>query len=143
MRTTIVCLSVLCASLIVVAAPVPKERAEAEKVVGTWKLVKSSHAVPKGETIDLEMELTHGGKIVLRQSNNGDSPFVAEGEYKVMKNEFPYSIKLPGGVMKMETLTIKKLTETELVLVDPDGVQEDFVRVKSKKEEPKSEEKKP
>jgi uncharacterized protein (TIGR03066 family) len=137
MRPIIACLSLLCVSPIAVAAPVPKERAEAEKVVGIWKLVKSSNVPLGGVMVSLEMELTQGGKIILRQSVNGGPVSVYEGEYKVIKNELPYSIKYPGGGTKKETLTIKKLTDTDLILVDPDSIQEDFERVKPKKEDPK------
>ena len=43
--------------------------------------------------------------------------------------------------MKAETLTIKKLTADELVIVDPDGLKEEFSRLK-KMPEPKKDEKK-
>ncbi|MBA4067381.1 MAG: hypothetical protein C0501_27460 [Isosphaera sp.] len=126
---------VLCATL--AAAPVPKERAEAEKVVGTWKLVRSSNS-PDGLTVDLTLELQQGGKLVIRQSSGGGPVAVYEGEYKVVKNELPYTVRYGNGEPdKKETLTIKKLTETELHVVDPDGIQEDFVRVKPAKKDEK------
>ena len=74
--------------------------------------------------------------MVIRQSVNGGPVAVYEGEYRVVKDQLPYKMKQPGGV-KEETLTIKKLTETELIVVDPDGIQEDFERVKPKKDEKK------
>jgi uncharacterized protein (TIGR03066 family) len=115
------------------AAPVPKERADAEKVVGIWKLVRSSNS-PDGLTVDLTLELHQGGKMIVRQSSGGGPEVVYEGRYKVIKNELPYTMKLPNGRgEKQETLTVKKLTETELHVVDPDGIQEDFVRVKPEK----------
>lgn len=122
--------TVLCVILAVApAAPIPKERANAEKVVGTWKLVKSS-ARPD-ESPDLILELTQGGKMTIRQTFDGRTA-TYEGEYKVVKNTIPYTMKLPGRE-KSETLTIKKLTEKELHVVDPDGIQEDFERVKPEK----------
>jgi len=140
MRILIAGLSFMFVQFFIVAAPVPKERAEAEKVIGTWKLVKSSKESPPGISINLDMELTQGGKVILRQSVNGGAIVVYEGEYTVNKSELPYSIKYPGGGIKKETLTIKKLTDNEMFLVDPDGIQEDFERVKPKKmEEPKVE----
>ncbi len=139
-RTLTASLVVLALPLLAVAAPVPKERAEAEKVVGTWKLVKSSKEAAPGIAIGLEMELTAGGKVILRQSVNGGPIAIYEGEYSVNKSELPYSIKYPGGGIKKETLTIKKLTDKELSVVDPDGIQEDFERIIPKKmEEPKAE----
>ena len=138
MRTLIPSLVLLALPFLVDAAPVPKERAEAEKVVGTWKLVKSSKEAPTGIVISLEMELTVGGKVILRQSVNGGPVAIYEGEYSVTKSELPYSIQYPGGGIKKETLTIKKLTDKELSVVDPNGIQEDFERIKPKKtEEPK------
>jgi uncharacterized protein (TIGR03066 family) len=136
MRPVIVCLSFCCLYLIATAAPVPKDRAEADKVIGTWKLVKSSKASPPGQTVSLEMELTAGGKMIVRQSNNGGPVSVYEGEYNVNKTDMPYSVKSSDGWSKKETLTIKKITETELSLVDPGGIQEDFERVKPKKADP-------
>ena len=121
-------LTAACLCVMFAAAPVPKERADAEKVVGTWWLVASSN-IP-GRLPNLTLELTQGGKMIVRQSV-GDGPIsVYEGEYKVVKNELPYTIKLPNGDVKKETLTIKKLTETQLSVVDPDGIREDFERVK-------------
>ncbi len=124
-----------CVLFVAPAAPVPKERAEAEKVVGTWKLVKSSNT-RNGGTADLLLELSQGGKLTIRQTTNGQTA-VYEGEYKLVKDEIPYSVKYPSGGEKKETLKIKKLTETELIVVDPDGIQEDFERVKEKPKEKK------
>jgi uncharacterized protein (TIGR03066 family) len=129
MNLTAACLCVM------FAAPVPKERADAEKVVGTWRLVAST-AIPGGLP-NLTLELTQGGKMTVRQSA-GDGPVsVYEGEYKVVKNELPYTLKLPGGGVKKETLTIKKLTETQLSVVDPNGIREDFERAKPDKKDEK------
>jgi uncharacterized protein (TIGR03066 family) len=105
-------------------------------VIGTWKLMKSSKASPPGQTVSLEMELTAGGKMIVRQSNNGGPVSVYEGEYSVNKTDMPYNVKSSDGWTKKETLTIKKITETELSLVDPAGIQEDFERVKPKKADP-------
>jgi len=135
MRLSIAMIGVLSLPIFLDAAPVPKERAEAEKVVGTWKLIKSSKVSTPGIAVNLEMELTIGGKVILRQSVNGGPVAIYEGEYSVSKSEIPYSIRYPGGGTKKETLTIKKLTENEMHLVDPDGIQEDFERVKPKKME--------
>lgn len=113
------------------AAPVPRERIEAEKVVGTWKMTLDS----QGNTdTDLELEFTQGGRMTIRQRSGGR---VVEyvGSYRVVGNEMPYEVKM-GTAVKAETLTIKKLTATELVVVDPDGLKEEFARVK-KKDEPK------
>ncbi len=125
----------LCVVLAAPGAPVPKERADAEKVVGVWKLVKSSNNMD-GREIELQVEFTKGGKMIIRQTVNGGPQLMYEGEYKIIKNELPYTMKLPNGQgEKKETLTIKKITEAELIMVDPDGIQEDFERVKPKKDD--------
>jgi uncharacterized protein (TIGR03066 family) len=136
MTLTTACLCVM----FVAAAPVPKEKADADKVVGKWKLVKSSNA-PDGLNTVLILELNQNGKMTIHQTSDGRT-VVYEGEYKVIKGELPYTMKLPGGREKKETLTIKKLTETELQVVDPDGIQEDFERVKPMEQTSKPEEKK-
>jgi len=126
--------AILCAILVAApTAPIPKERSDAEKLVGKWKLVKSTNQT-EGEVVDLVLELTASGKMFVRQGSN-DAPRVYEGEYKLVKGELPYTLKLPGGLEKKETLKIKKLTELELHVVDPDGIQEDFERVKPEKKE--------
>ncbi|MCE9561988.1 MAG: hypothetical protein K8U57_08030 [Planctomycetes bacterium] len=114
-------------------APIPKERTDAEKLVGKWKLVKSSNQTD-GEVVDLVLELTASGKMFVRQTSNGVTS-IYEGEYKLDKKELPYTLKLPGGLEKKETLKIKKLTELELHVVDPDDIQEDFERVKPEKKD--------
>lgn len=118
------------------AAPVPKERAEAEKVVGTWKMTLDSQG---GTDTNLEIEFTQSGKMTIRQVQQTGQVSVFVGTYRVVGNELPYEVK-QGTRVKAETLTIKKLTADELVIVDPDGLKEEFVRVKKdekKKEEPK------
>ncbi|MFM8273108.1 MAG: TIGR03066 family protein [Gemmata sp.] len=117
-------------------APVPKERAEAEKVVGTWKMTVDS----RGNTdTHLELEFQLGGKMVIRQVLTNGTASVFEGTYSVLGTELPYEVK-QGTRTKKETLTIKRLTADELILVDPDGLKEEFVRVKkpgTKKDEKK------
>ncbi|HEY1190011.1 MAG TPA: TIGR03066 family protein [Gemmata sp.] len=112
------------------AAPVPKERADAEKVVGTWKMTLDS----RGNTnTDLELDFYQGGKMVIRQRLANGPVSSYEGSYRVIGNEMPYEVK-QGRAIKKETLTIKKLTADELILIDPDGLKEEFVRVNKKAE---------
>jgi uncharacterized protein (TIGR03066 family) len=126
MRTAAAILLALCAPA-ALAAPIPKERAEAEKIVGTWKMTLSA----QGEAdVNLELDFYPGGKMVIRQVlRNGAGASVYEGTYRVVGRELPYDVK-QGTAAKKETLTIKKLTDTELIVVDPDGLKEEFVRVR-------------
>jgi uncharacterized protein (TIGR03066 family) len=118
------------------AAPIPKERADAEKVVGTWKMTLDA----QGRTdTNLELEFQHGGKMTIRQAFTNGQVSVYVGSYRVVGNELPYEVK-QGTFVKKETLIIKKLTADELIVVDPDGLKEEFVRVKKtvpKMDEPK------
>ena len=136
MRTLATNLFALCVCVPAVGAPVPKERADAEKIVGTWKMTLDSQG---GTDTNLELEFQQGGKMTIRQvlSNGQLSVFV--GTYRVVGNELPYDVK-QGTRTKAETLTIKKLTADELIVVDPDGLKEEFARVK--KDEPKKKDEK-
>lgn len=108
------------------AAPIPKERAEAERIVGTWKMTLGA----QGQTdTNLELDFYPGGKMVIRQVSANGALSVYEGTYRVSGTDLPYDVK-QGSAVKKETLTIKKLTDTELIVVDPDGLKEEFVRVR-------------
>lgn len=123
MRFAAVCLFASC------LAPVPKERAEAEQIVGTWKMTLDSN----GEsTTHLEIDFHQGGKMVIRQGMTDGTAMTYEGTYNVVGSELPY--ELTRGREKKETLTITKLTADELVVVDPDGLKEEFARAKKKAE---------
>jgi uncharacterized protein (TIGR03066 family) len=108
------------------AAPVPKERADAEKVVGTWKMTLDSQG---GTDTNLEIEFQQGGKMTIRQFLPGGRVSEYVGTYRVIGTDLPYEVK-QGTRVKAETLTIKKLTADELIIVDPDGLKEEFARVK-------------
>ena len=126
MRVLAAALLLLCACDSTSAAPIPKERADAEKVVGTWRMTLGA----QGQTnVNLEIEFQQGGKMTIRQVLPGGQVSVFVGSYRVVGNELPYEVK-QGTRVKKETLTIKKLTADELVIVDPDGLKEEFVRVK-------------
>ncbi|MBP3955260.1 TIGR03066 family protein [Gemmata sp. G18] len=140
MRCAVISLVALGIGSFAGAAPVPKERTEAEKVVGTWKMVLDSRG---NKDTDVELDFSQGGKMVIRQRLDKDTVSVYEGTYRIVGNELPYDVK-QGPRVKKETLTIKKLTADELILIDPDGLKEEFVRVKKKDEkvEPKKDDKK-
>ncbi len=109
-----------------VAAPIPKERAEAERVIGTWKMTLGA----QGQTdTNLELDFYPGGKMVIRQAAPNGFTSIYEGSYRLRGNQLPYDVK-QGAVRKSETLTVKKLTATVLIVVDPDGLKEEFVRVR-------------
>ena len=121
------------APVLATGAPVPKEKEKtnAEKVVGKWKLAKSSYGGEKDKVDVLIVEFTKDGKMTVSQGE-GDDKVAYEGTYKVDGDKLPYKLNIGGGE-KAETLTIKKLTDDELSVVDPDSIQEDFKRVVEKK----------
>src|SRR5262245_65309019 len=110
MRVLAAVLLALCVST-ASAAPIPKDRADAEKIVGTWRMTLGAH----GQTdTHLELDFYQGGKMVIRQVLTNGQVSMYEGSYRVVGNELPYDVK-QGGAIKKETLTIKKLTDTELI----------------------------
>lgn len=116
----------LVGALPVGAAPIPKERREAERIVGTWKMTLGAH----GETdVNLELDFFQSGRMVIRQRMPDGRLAVYEGVYSVIGDQLPYDVR-QGASQKKETLTITKLTDTELIVVDPDGLKEEFVRLK-------------
>lgn len=126
MRVLAASLVALLACATTSGAPVPKERADAEKVVGTWKMTLGA----QGQTdVNLQLDFYQSGKMTIRQTLSNGQLSVYEGSYRVIGNELPYDVR-QGTRVKKETLTITKLTATELVIVDPDGLKEEFVRVK-------------
>lgn len=140
MRLLAACLAAVCgAALTVSAAPVPQEKPKttAAKLVGTWELVKSSNGNPDGVTV--YVEFTKEGKMSVKftPKEKGAEARTLNGKYKLDGEKIDYTIDDGAGGTRGEILTIKKLTDDELVTVDPDNIQEDFKRVKEKKEEKK------
>ena len=116
------------------AAPVPqdkdKEKSNAEKLIGKWKLSNTSGDFPKDGTAIVEY--TKDGKMTITITI-GDNSVEMKGKYKLDKDKIDYTVKLPNGEDKTEILTIKKLTEDELVTTDPDDIKEEFKRAKPEK----------
>jgi uncharacterized protein (TIGR03066 family) len=116
------------------AAPVLKGKSDADKLIGTWKLVRSDQGVP--ENVQFFVELTRDGKMSLRVEPTGPAPpILLKGTYKHEGDKIDYTLQTQQGTEKQEVLTIQKLTETELVTVDPEGIKEEFERVKVEKKE--------
>lgn len=136
MRPFAACVILLCASVIQ-AQDEPKQKGNAEKLVGTWQLVKSDQEIP--DDLKFFVDLAADGKMAIRVEMKGSKESLTmKGKYKVDGNKIDYTVTTPDGEKKQEILTIKKLTDTELVTVDPEGVKEEFKRVKvEKKADPK------
>jgi uncharacterized protein (TIGR03066 family) len=129
MRLLTICLIAICG--VVSAAPAPKDKTTGQKLVGKWQLVKSDQPLP--EAVTYFIEFTKDGKLSLTiVPKNKDAVSTAmKGTYKLDDEKIDYTLELANGGQKTEILTIKKLTETDLVTTDPDNIKEEFERVKA------------
>ena len=94
MRVFTPCLVALCLSVPAAGAPVPKERAEAEKIVGTWKMTLDSNG---GTDTNLTLEFTQGGQMTIRQVQKSGQVTEYVGTYRVVGTELPYEVKQGYG----------------------------------------------
>ena len=131
--------AVIGTGLVAFAAPVPKEKPVAEKLVGTWKLVKSSQGAP--EDVTFIVSFSDKGVMTLKvEPKDKDAEAITlKGKYKLVdgdkkgEEKIDYEMDNGTGGTKKEVLKIKKLSEDELVVTDPDDIQEEFKRVKEEK----------
>jgi uncharacterized protein (TIGR03066 family) len=143
MRLFAMCLTVTTLlALPALTAPIPKDdkKSNAEKLVGKWELVKGGDETPKD--MKFTVEFAKDGVMTLHIEPKDGEKITLKGKYKVDNEKIDYEMEQPGGGKKQEILTIKKLTDDELVTVDPDDIKEEFKRVKAKKPEKKDEDKK-
>lgn len=131
--------AVIGTGLAVSAAPVPKEKTVAEKLLGTWKLMKSSQGTP--DDLTFLVTFTEKGEMTLKvEPKNKDAEAITlKGRYKLVdgdkkgEEKIDYEMDNGTGGTKKEVLKIKSLTADELVVTDPDDVKEEFKRVKDEK----------
>src|SRR3954471_13762035 len=90
------------------ASAAPLQPSGGGKLVGTWELVKGD---PAGATV----EFTQDHKLKFR-AKIGEQTVTLEGTYSVNKDNLTVNLKTPDGKDQSETLTIKKLTDKELVI---------------------------
>ncbi len=130
------------------AAPVPKEKTVEEKLAGKWKLVKTDGELPTEYEFFIEYK-PKGAMTFSRVPKEGKA-FISDGKYKVVGDDkIDWTIN-ENGAERGEISKIKTLTDTKLVIEDPDGIKEEFEKVvekkdgkkEEKKEEKKKEEKK-
>jgi uncharacterized protein (TIGR03066 family) len=94
---------------------------EAKTIVGVWEVSKSSD-LPPGSTIAFAMD----GKVKVLVKEKGE-PIHLEGTYKVERTQLTVKLKL-GDQAIDETVTIKKLTATDLHLEDKEKKVDEFKR---------------
>jgi uncharacterized protein (TIGR03066 family) len=84
-----------------------------DKIVGVWELTKGD-AAPVGSTV----EFTKDGKMLVNVKD-GDKTVKHEGTYTIDKDSITSVLKIDGQETK-STVTIKKLTDKELVVEEKD-----------------------
>lgn len=110
------------------AAPVPKPIKEntTERLIGVWKLVKSDAEMNGDYTFTIEF--TKDGKLLANYDFGNGVTQTQEGTFKADSDKIEYTLAKRG-----ETLTIQKLTDDDLAVIDPEKKKEEFTRVKDKK----------
>jgi uncharacterized protein (TIGR03066 family) len=111
-------------------APEPKDTEK--KLLGKWQLVKSSKGdLPSGLVATIHFEKDNKVKMHIELADKKQD-VSATWKLDGMKLTVEYTDGPPKG--KTETMTIKKLTDEELVTVDEKDVTEEFKKVKEPKE---------
>jgi uncharacterized protein (TIGR03066 family) len=121
----IVAAAVLVASLL---GPLRAEEKKADNktlIVGVWELTKAREG---GPPVGTTMEFTKDGKVKLSGKADGKE-FAFDGFYVVQGEKLTATIKSPDRTEE-GTVTIKKLTDKELVTQDETGRVLEFKRKK-------------
>jgi len=102
-----------------------KKADNAKLLVGTWEVAKADQGtVPVGSTV----EFTKDGKMKVTHKQ-GDKEESLEGTYKVDGDKFSFELKV-GDKVNKKTITIKKISETEMTTTDEDGKTVELKRKK-------------
>ncbi len=110
--------SLLCIGIIltgsVSAAPAPKSNRV--MILGVWEVTKSDDGTPPGTTV----EFTRDAKIKIK-TKVLDETLEISGTYKLEGDKVTVLIKAPDDDESIDTLTITKLTDKELIFKDQKG----------------------
>lgn len=100
------------------------EKIDAKLLVGKWS--------PKGDKapVPMTLEFTKDGKVSLVAGPEGKEER-SEGTYTLEGNKLSLKMKL-GDREEAQTVTVSKLTDTDLVGANEQGKERAFVRVKEK-----------
>jgi len=85
----------------------------AKKIVGKWEITKAGGDVGPGSTLDFARD----GKLVL-VIKEGDKSRTLKGSYKLAKDKVTITLMADETESFDQTLTIKKLTDDAMELVD-------------------------
>ncbi|MCZ2341237.1 MAG: hypothetical protein LC104_05500 [Bacteroidales bacterium] len=122
------CIGMLGGDSVTRAAPVPKAKAKttAEKLQGEWKLVRSPGLDDQAVAI---VTFSKDGKLTLKVTLPDGGAWESTGKFTTEGDKISYELQSNNGVRK-ETLQIRKLTQDELITVDPEDKVEEFKRAK-------------
>lgn len=109
------------------AAPVPKVADSSKKILGTWRLTKSAGEAPE-EPHFVTFAADGTLRLEIKRANN---QIIFKGKYKIANHAIDYEL-MQGTELKSEKLEILKLSETDLRTKDPEGIEEEFEKVKEK-----------
>ena len=114
-------------TLCVSAGHADDKKVDPAKVVGKWKLIRTTaENAPKEATI----EFLKDNKFLV-VANPGGTLIEIRGTYKVESNKLTVTIIFPDGKKDTpETDTIKSLTDEKMLLVDKDGKETELAKVK-------------
>ncbi len=134
-RTTASMTALLGLVLIFIArapADEPKEKPDAEKLIGTWKLVKEAgKPVPPG--LSLSVEFLKDEKMKLAVKFEKETKLI-DGTWKLDGKKLTTTMK-EDGKEKIESVAISKLDEKDLVFKDESGSEVALERVKVEKKD--------
>lgn len=99
------------------------DKVDAKKLIGKWEPAKAEKDAPA-----MILEIQDKGKFVLHVTVNGKTEKV-DGTYKIDGNKLEVEMSFGGKSMK-DTLTVVKLTDTELVTKGKSDKEETLKRVK-------------
>jgi uncharacterized protein (TIGR03066 family) len=105
--------AVLGAAVVFAAGTARAQDDTAKKIVGVWEVTKGTE-LPDGSTL----EFTKDGKLTAVVKMDGNE-LKLEGTYRVEKDKLTVKLKI-GEQELEETVTVKKLTDTELEVEDKD-----------------------
>lgn len=104
-----------------------KDQPTPEKLVGIWKLVKSSEDLPKG--LEATLEATKDGKFVMKVAFP-EGKLEMTGTWKLDGNKLTVEYADGPEKGKKETMEITKLTDDEFVTLDEKKKKDEFKKVK-------------
>ena len=125
MRTSVAAVAVF-ALVGLAGAADEKAKIDAKKLIGRWEPVEAK----KGA--EMVLEFKEKGVLALSVTI-ADKTQTVDGTYKLDGSTLDVEMNFgPGGARK-DTMTVTKLTESELVTKDSKGKEETFKRAKDKK----------